>query len=675
MSAAAQPEVPTINPEAERAVIAALLRRANPDDIFGNGITPDLFAIAANREAFNAITRYLADGIVPDAATLRGTLSDATLIEIETTLSENASGANLPSHVELLKKCRQRRADATARDELAQAVAAGAPPHKLIALAENVRAAVTPTNDPTQPPRFKPITEGDLDAARLHPQCIVENHLYADLGVINAAGGTGKTTLQLYEAIHIAIGRDLWGHRVLKPGKTLFITAEDGAEILKARIKRLMEALNLGAYEQRIVRESICIWDVTGTLMRLAEMDRHGNLQLTDLADRIVDAYRDTGLVQIIIDPVISFGPGERIINDGEQAIVTACRRIIRGLQCAVRLVHHTGKANARNGAIDQYAGRGGTALPDGARMVTIMVHAGDVNQRRPDGFEIGPDDAGILMSRPKISYASPQPNIWIRRRGWTFEWMIETRETAEARTAADATAVAAFLADELIHGRRYTANTLELSGKTKLPRARLRAALATLETAGRLEERALPAEERHGKRKTYLHPRQSATAFGGLAADKAPDEPGATSNPPPVINPPPYREKGNGGLDAVPFSSTSTNPPADNGGLAADWRINQDEAIILPTLAPEPGIADDARAAPADLPAPAKRPRTSPLDKRILDVIRACDGGGMAKDDLIRLVANGKGASPAMIDAALSQMLLDGRIGRINGHLVVGQQ
>jgi RecA-family ATPase len=673
VSAAARPEASIVHHEAERATIAGLIRNGDGDAIARLGITPDLFAMEATREAFQAIAKAWRDGATPDAATLRDALKPATYIELETTLAENVSGANLSYHLGILKDYRQRRADATARDELAQAVAAGAPPHKLIALAENVRAAVTTTEDPTQPPRFKPMTEDDLNAARLHPTCIVENHLYVDLGVINAAGGTGKTTLQLYEAIHIAIGRDLWGHRVLKPGKTLFITAEDGAEILKARLKRLMEALNLGAYEQRIVRESICIWDVTGTLIRLAEMDKHGNLQLTDLADRIVDTYRDAGLVQIIIDPVISFSPGERIINDGEQAIVTACRRIIRGLQCAVRLVHHTGKANARAGAIDQYAGRGGTALPDGARMVTTMVNAGDVNQRRPDGFEIGPDDAGILMSRPKISYASPQPNIWIRRRGWTFEWAIETRETAEARTAADATAVAAFLADELIHGRRYTANTLELSGKTKLPRARLRAALATLETSGRLEERALPAEERHGKRKTYLHHRQPATAFGGLAADKAPDEPGATPNPPPGINPPPYREKGNGGLDAVPFSSTSTNPPADNGGLAADWRINQDEAIILPTLAPEPGIADDARAAPAAGPAPTKRPRTGPLDKRILDAIRAC-AGGMAKDDLIRLVANGKGASPAMIDAALSKMLLDGRIGRVNGHLVVGQ-
>ena len=44
-----------------------------------------------------------------------------------------------------------------------------------------------------------PITTAEFNCARLTPDCIVENYLYADVAVIVAPGGTGKTTLLLYK--------------------------------------------------------------------------------------------------------------------------------------------------------------------------------------------------------------------------------------------------------------------------------------------------------------------------------------------------------------------------------------------------------------------------------------------------------------------------------------------
>lgn len=601
---AARPEQPIVHPEAERAVIAALIRNANQSDIDRHGIIPDLFGLDATRKAFEAITKAWRGGATPDAATIRDALEPATYIELETTLAENVSGANLSYYVAILKSYKRARKEAELWDELDRKRKAGAPPHEVSALFDKIRAVGSgDLGDTTMPPPFRPLNLDAMESARLHPRCIVENLLYADLAVMNAEGGTGKTTLLLYEAIHIALRRDLWGCRVLNPGRTLFITAEDGEELLQARLREVMTALNLTDYERRKVCESICIWDVTGSLVRLAELDARGNLQLTALADRIVETYRDAGLVQVIFDPAISFSPGERIVNDGEQAIVTACRRIIRGLNCCVRLIHHSGQSNARNGAIDQYAGRGGTALPDGARMVTILASANRVNLARPEGFDLQPGESGFVMARAKLSYAPPQPNIWIRRRGWTFDYFIEEPRNFDAVRDRDADKVAEFLTEEFHHGRRYTANTLELSGKAGMPRARLRAALATLETSGRLEERDLPADQRRGKRKTYLHPNKPADHSGGIAADKPPNEPTATPNPPPVINPPPYRETRNGGIDAVPVSPISTNPPANNGGITAEWR-NSDEPATQPDQPPpaEPLALELAKAASLDI-------------------------------------------------------------------------
>lgn len=436
-------------------------------------------------------------------------------------------------------------------------------------------------NDAKQliPPPFLPFGEAELANARLHPRCIVKNHLYADLGLMAGAGGTGKTTTQIYEAVCVAIKRPLWGCEVISPGATLFVTAEDSRDLFAARLREVLAAMNLTKNERRLALECIAVWDVSGETARLAQLDRNGNIEMTPLADSIISAHRDAGLAQVVFDPAISFGPGERIINDGEQAIVTACRRIIRGLDCCVRLNHHTGKANARASAIDQYASRGGTALPDGCRMVTILSSVnGENHGTPPEGFSLAPGDSGFIMARAKLSYAPPQPNIWIRRRGFAFDYFVEERRGADETLTRDADRIAEFIADELTHGRKYTPNTLEQSRKIKLSRTRLRSALANLEVSGRLVEHDLPTKERHGKRKTYLHPLdQSAAHIGGI--DPKIDVPASTSNPipPAVSNPPSYRETRNGGLDAVPCISPSLNPLKHDGGLTADWRISDE--------------------------------------------------------------------------------------------------
>ena len=583
----------TVNPEAERAFLACLMRDPDMRLIVENQITADHFATTNAREAFEAISGFIADGTPPDPATLKGAVSGATLIELETSLSENASAANSHVYAKLLKQAKRERDEQAARDSLSKALDGGAPPHELAELFAAVRAAGSGFADKASPPPFKPTNLESIAAARLSPKCIVENMLFADLALTNAEGGVGKTTTMLYEAIHIALGMDLWGCRVLNPGKTLFVTAEDSEELLHARLHELMNALNLSDRQRRTVAENFMVWDVSGSLVRLAETDFGGNLRLTALADQIVETYRDAGLVQVIFDPAISFGPGESTMNDGHQAVVTACRRIVRGLNCCVRMIHHTGQSNARNGAIDQYSGRGGTAFPDGARMVTILANATRVNLQKPDGFELQPGESGFVMSRSKLSYCPPQPKIWVRRSGWKFDYFLETPRDGDAVRKMDAEKVVEFLADELPHGRRYTARSLEDTGKTKMPRARLRAALATLETAGQVEERDLPQDQRRGKRKTYLHPigHKCADSPGAMDAKNACQAGREPPIAPPAAIAPPYREKENGAIDAVSLSPCFSNAPKIDGAIAAQWRNSEDKEGLAVELARLAGL------------------------------------------------------------------------------------
>lgn len=701
------------NPAAEAAVIAGLVRCGDPAAIgryaLEHRLDSECFTIPAFRAAYAAITDLAAAGEPVDVPILAQRMAHEDLAAVDSACREHVSAANFGSYARILIECKQRRAEAAARDRLARAIESSVPPHELASLFEAVRAASAgDSGDKTAPPPWKSLDLNDMSKARITPKCIVENMLFADLALIAAEGGTGKTTLLLYESIHIALGRDLWGCRVLNPGRTLFITAEDGEEILQARLLKIMDAMGLNDWQRRKVAESIMFWDVTGSLVRLAELDGRGNLKLTELADRIVETYRDANLAQVVFDPCISFGPGERIVNDGEQAIVTACRRIIRGLNCCVRLVHHTGKSNARNGEIDQYAGRGGTALPDGARMVTILSGVNRTTSR-PQNLHLQPGESGFVMARAKLSYAPPQPNIWVIRTGWTFSYIIERPCNPEAVRSQDAETVADFLINEFAHGRRYTANSLELCGSTGLSRARLRAALAVLETLGRIEERDLPDDQKHGRRKTYLHALKAATQSGGLAADYPPNRQPDNPIPPASSNPPHYREYINGGLDAVLYSPISTNPPADTGGLAADWRISDESATEPPQqpaptqpitraqaqeinrqhvkeslaemvelpggwLISEPPAPVDSTPTPPDnpdTPRDNQRQPTKPLSPLDGDITRylANVAGTATEDEVHRQTSHGQqGRTLPLVRVALHKLVAAGVVDKVNG-------
>ena len=103
-------------------------------------------------------------------------------------------------------------------------------------------------------------------------------------------------------------------------------------------------------------------------------------------------------------------------------------RKIRNAFKCCVRIVCHTGKANAREKTLDQYTSRGGSALPDGSRMVAVMqAWSPETRIKLPQGCKADSDSSITVLARPKLSYAKGNlPSIFIRRTGWAFEHFTE---------------------------------------------------------------------------------------------------------------------------------------------------------------------------------------------------------------------------------------------------------
>lgn len=269
------------------------------------------------------------------------------------------------------------------------------------------------------------ISDMELTAARLAPRCIVENYLFADVAALNAPGSTGKTTASLYEAACIVLGMPVWGLRVETCGPVLIVTAEDRREFLVARLREVCKALNLSPRQTALVRELVRIDDRTVNRQRLTAIV-NDVVEVAAFASDIVEGCRADDFAPVLVqfDPLVSFGVGESRVNDAEQGVIDAARVIVGGLDCCVRLVHHVGKAGGRDKVTDMYAGRGGSALADGCRMVHVMQPADATELMKATGRTLAPDQHAFSLHRPKISYAPPQHDrpLFVVRQGYQFE-------------------------------------------------------------------------------------------------------------------------------------------------------------------------------------------------------------------------------------------------------------
>lgn len=385
------------------------------------------------------------------------------------------------------------------------------------------------------------ISEAEMAAAHVTPDCIVENLLFADVGVIVAAGGIGKTTLVQRAAIGVALGRPVFGETVRKPGRVLILTAEDSRQILVARLRACIAGMGLNEAERRTVLDGVRIADVSGAGFKLTEVVGDVVRPAANV-DAVIALAREIKPVLIVIDPAVSFGVGEGRVNDAEQGLIEAARRVRNDLNCCVLYVHHSGKANARERNLDQYSGRGGSAFADGSRMVMVLQDLSPADFKAATGQQLTDGETGLILARPKLSYCPPQPPIYIKRKGFAFDHVAPLPTSKGAKLDAAADQLWHLLDDEMQADRRHSKNTIEQVAAETMKRAEVRGALARLEASGRIEYRETTGIRKHGPQK-YIHPITSPTTFGEVTANQPKSEPFSSPAESRDLTSPTYRE------------------------------------------------------------------------------------------------------------------------------------
>ncbi len=230
------------------------------------------------------------------------------------------------------------------------------------------------------------------------------------VGSIVSPGGTGKSFLALTLAHCVAGKLDLLGLGAFNHGRVVYLSAEDGGEILHERLYAIGAKLT---QEQRqecannLIIEDLCKY----TPDLLAPVRPDGSSWLAAV-ERIAN-----GAKLLFLDTLRSFHTGDE--NNGNQmaALVGHIRAMAARTNCAIVFLHHASKAAVMAGNGDlQQASRGSSVLTDNIRWQTYLAGM-TTDEAKTYGIREDQRSYFVRFGISKQNYGAPFDERWFRRR------------------------------------------------------------------------------------------------------------------------------------------------------------------------------------------------------------------------------------------------------------------
>lgn len=250
------------------------------------------------------------------------------------------------------------------------------------------------------------------------PDLVLPGLRVASVGSIVSPGGTGKSMLALQFALFVSAGIDHLGilteiaraadfanaDQPARTGKVVYLSAEDGADVLHERLFAL--GAHLSAQQREAVATNLQLIDMTA---------QGGDLFESDFRNAVQAEMTDARL--LIIDTLRTFHSQDESDNGQMSLLITWLRRMAVVKQCAIVFLHHTSKAAALNGLGDvQQASRGASALTDNIRWQAFL--SGLSKDETLDGKVVLPEERGLFVRYgvSKQNYGKKMADVWLRR-------------------------------------------------------------------------------------------------------------------------------------------------------------------------------------------------------------------------------------------------------------------
>ncbi len=268
-----------------------------------------------------------------------------------------------------------------------------------------------------------------LNTSKLRKPQLFQDWSTEDIHITTADGGTGKSTLKLFEAVCMALGERFLGFNCLQPGgKTLIITGEDTDKKLGAMIGQIVR--QMGFFEHAMHNEKVHTILRSIVIKKDADLclimkDRGGFINMNpDAMRKVLEAVDDFGPKMIVFDPISSFWGSEAALNDMNKAVTKFMSELAERSGACVEMINHMGKQSSANKDMTQFAGRGGTGLPSNARVSRVLRPVFDEEYAELTGGEtLLEKQSAMLCNVNKFTDGSPLYNkpFLILRDGYLF--------------------------------------------------------------------------------------------------------------------------------------------------------------------------------------------------------------------------------------------------------------
>lgn len=267
---------------------------------------------------------------------------------------------------------------------------------------ERLAAQAAPAKEETQETWPTPVAE--FNAALLPRRRWVYDNVYIRqyLTVTASAGGIGKTSLALAEAIAIATGNPILDRPVREQTNTWIINLEDPRAEMTLRLASLMHHYGVSHDD---LKGRLFIDGEDDIEITLAAEGRDGVIINDALLELMTAKIRQHNIGCVIIDPFVSVHAVNENSNVQIQIVVAMLRKLARDTDCAVHLIHHVRKGNGDDATVDSV--RGANALIGAARAARVINRVS-----QDDALKLGFDEdkaTGIFrIDDAKANLAAP---------------------------------------------------------------------------------------------------------------------------------------------------------------------------------------------------------------------------------------------------------------------------
>ena len=197
------------------------------------------------------------------------------------------------------------------------------------------------------------------------------HYLRAFVSLLASAGGIGKTSLQIVEALCICLGRALLGETVHERCNVWIINLEDPLEEIDRRITAAVQHYGLTPED---VEGRLFVSAGRDFSLKFGTQTRDGVIPNVALVEYMVRKIKEWNIGMIFIDPLVGAHNVNENDNGAVNAVVAEIRRVADEANCGIAIVHHIRKGSG-NGSDD--AGidsvRGASALIGAVRAARVI--------------------------------------------------------------------------------------------------------------------------------------------------------------------------------------------------------------------------------------------------------------------------------------------------------------